>query len=85
MFIVQLKVKALVLDLIHNIDVVDQLLAFNTTHIGQWQWQKQLRFYLNAKGKCVARMVDAECAYTYEYQVRSPFSPPAAGVLVQPV
>lgn len=68
--LLSLKVKALVLDLIHNIDVVDQLLATNTTHVGQWQWQKQLRFYLNSKGKCVARMVDAECVYTYEYQVR---------------
>ena len=68
--VLQLKVKALVLDLIHNIDVVDQLVADGTTHIGQWQWQKQMRFYLNSKGKCVARMVDAEIVYTYEYQVR---------------
>ncbi len=52
--------KALVLDLIHNIDVVDQLIAHGTTQLGEWQWQKQLRFYINAKGKCAVRMVDAE-------------------------
>ena len=56
----QLKVKALVLDLIHNIDVVDQLLAHGTVQLGEWQWQKQLRFYINPKGKCIVRMVDAE-------------------------
>ena len=66
--LLQLKVKALVLDLIHHMDVIDQLLTANVKHKGQWQWQKQLRFYLNKSGKCVARMCDAECAYTYEYQ-----------------
>ena len=60
LWILQLKVKALVLDLIHNIDVVDQLLAHDTVQLGEWQWQKQLRFYINPKGKCIVRMVDAE-------------------------
>ena len=46
--------------LIHNIDVVDQLLAHGTVQLGEWQWQKQLRFYINPKGKCIVRMVDAE-------------------------
>jgi hypothetical protein len=65
----QLKVKALVLDLIHNMDVVEQLVSNSVMHLGHWQWQKQLRFYVNAKGKCTGRMCDAECVYTYEYQV----------------
>ena len=61
--LLQLKVKALVLDLIHNVDVIDQLIEFGTTQLGEWQWQKQLRFYINSKGKCAVRMCDAEVRY----------------------
>ena len=48
------------LDLIHNVDVLDQLIAAGTHQLGEWQWQKQLRFYINARGKCAVRMCDAE-------------------------
>eukprot|EP00753_Platysulcus_tardus_P014516 PLAT4386.4.p1 GENE.PLAT4386.4~~PLAT4386.4.p1 ORF type:complete len:4448 (-),score=2754.09 PLAT4386.4:79-13422(-) len=61
-----LKVKSLVLDLIHNRDVVTMLADCGAT-IGDWEWQMQLRFYM-VDGSCQARMVDASMAYTYEYQ-----------------
>jgi hypothetical protein len=55
-----LKVKALVLNLIHNMDVVDQLLKAGTTSPKDWQWRKQLRYYLNQNSAVTMRMVSAE-------------------------
>jgi len=43
------KVKALVLDVIHRMDVCDQLIAKDVKDPSHWLWQKQLRFYLDAK------------------------------------
>ena len=54
------QVKALVMDLIHNMDVVDQLLAANVTAPTDWAWRKQLRFYLSDKGHVLIRMVTAQ-------------------------
>eukprot|EP00906_Rhabdomonas_costata_P011239 RCo015918 len=68
----QLKLKALILDLIHNIDVVDQLIAQNAAAKQDWAWQKQLRFYFDDHRACIARMVDSKFAYTYEYQGNAP-------------
>jgi len=65
--LLQLKVKALVLDLIHNMDVVDQLVAEGAHSTSDWAWKRQLRYYLKDR-RCVARMCEAECQYTYEYQ-----------------
>ena len=42
-----IKVKSLILDIIHNIDVVDQLLADQITQTknpNDWMWFKQLRY-----------------------------------------
>lgn len=65
--LMQLKVKALVLDLVHHIDVVEQLEKNRCRGLNDWIWQKQLRFYLK-QGSCVIRMNNAEFDYTYEYQ-----------------
>ncbi len=65
--LMQLKVKALVLDLVHMIDVVSQLQKARVQSTSEWIWQKQLRFYLEGQ-KCVIRMNDATFAYTCEYQ-----------------
>ncbi len=35
--------QALILDTIHNIDVVDQLSEHRTKSTDEWMWQKQLR------------------------------------------
>ena len=66
--IMQLKVKALIMDIIHSMDVVDQLVAKDVKDINSWHWQRQLRFYLDKSGSAVAKMVDAVVPYTYEYQ-----------------
>jgi dynein heavy chain 2 len=67
--LLRLKVMSLLIDLMHSIDVVDYLVKERTSDVADWSWQKQLRFYINSvSGFCVARMVDAELDYTYEYQ-----------------
>ncbi|XP_068211563.1 cytoplasmic dynein 2 heavy chain 1 [Palaemon carinicauda] len=70
--VLELKLKALIFDTIHNIDVVESLIKNNTTSIGDWEWQKQLRFYVGDAGKATMKMVDAEFDYTFEYQGNAP-------------
>uniref|UniRef100_A0A672TN04 Cytoplasmic dynein 2 heavy chain 1 n=1 Tax=Strigops habroptila TaxID=2489341 RepID=A0A672TN04_STRHB len=69
--ILELKLKALILDIIHNIDVVKQLNQAQVHSVENWAWKKQLRFYMKDQ-KCYVQMVDAELQYTYEYQGNSP-------------
>ena len=66
--VMNLKIKALVLDLIHNRDVVDQLKKARVRALEDWAWQKQLRYYLDGKDMCIVKMSNAEFEYTYEYQ-----------------
>lgn len=42
--VLELKLKALILDLIHHIEVIEYLIRENTKSIDSWQWQKQLRY-----------------------------------------
>jgi len=42
--VLELKLKALILDTIHNIEVVEQLNTSSLSDVTDWQWQKQLRF-----------------------------------------
>lgn len=65
----QLKLKALILDVIHNLSLVRELLEVQVHSPDDWVWKKQLRFYLNADQHCTVHMVDAVFNYTYEYQV----------------
>ncbi|KAJ8027756.1 Cytoplasmic dynein 2 heavy chain 1 [Holothuria leucospilota] len=66
--VLELKLKALILDIIHFIDVVKLLIDHHVTSLDEWLWQKQLRYYANNQGQALMRMVDAEFQYTYEYQ-----------------
>ncbi|KAJ3141233.1 Cytoplasmic dynein 2 heavy chain 1 [Geranomyces variabilis] len=66
--VVELKIKSLILDIIHLMDVVTQLQAAGVTSLADWTWQRQLRFYMSDDKVCTIRMSDAEFAYTYEYQ-----------------
>lgn len=60
------------MDLIHYVDVCEQLIAENCKNPTDWPWQKQLRFYLAKNSLAMIRMVDAEFNYTYEYQGNAP-------------
>uniref|UniRef100_A0A3Q3WZD5 Cytoplasmic dynein 2 heavy chain 1 n=1 Tax=Mola mola TaxID=94237 RepID=A0A3Q3WZD5_MOLML len=66
--VLQLKLKALILDIIHNISVVKQLNQAGVTSADAWAWKKQLRFYMGTDKCCLIQMVDAQFNYTYEYQ-----------------
>ena len=41
--VLELKLKALILDTIHNIEVVELLNTSSLSDVADWQWQKQLR------------------------------------------
>lgn len=70
--IINLKIKSLVLDLIHNRDVVDQLKKARVRDLTDWPWQKQLRYYLDEKTQLtLIKMSNACFDYTYEYQGNS--------------
>lgn len=65
----KLKVKALILDVIHNIEVVDLLIEKNVKSVKEWWWQKQLRYSFNKRSlNCVVQMIDTVFDYSYEYQ-----------------
>ncbi|XP_026994578.2 cytoplasmic dynein 2 heavy chain 1 isoform X2 [Tachysurus fulvidraco] len=70
--VLQLKLKALIFDVIHNLSVVRELLEVQVHSADDWVWKKQLRFYLNADQCCTGHMVDAVFNYTYEYQGNAP-------------
>ena len=63
----QLKVKSLIVDIIHHRDVAALLAAQKTSDVHDWAWQKQLRYYGNPSGHVTVCMVDACFAYTWEY------------------
>ena len=63
------KLKSLILDVIHSIDVLDQLISQNVQNLHDWAWIKQLRFDMNNSSQLAEIiMVNAQFAYTYEYQ-----------------
>ncbi|VDP84192.1 unnamed protein product [Echinostoma caproni] len=77
------KLNALVLDTVHAIDIVDQLIQAGAATSRDWAWQRQLRFYMNATSRSdttsgprqsVPRvcMVDAQFNFTFEYQGNAP-------------
>lgn len=63
-----MKLKALVLDVIHSMDVVEYLLEHKVVQLSDWCWQKQLRAYMQKDNTVRVNMVDASFEYTYEYQ-----------------
>lgn len=71
------KVKSLILDIIHNIDVVEQLTKdpiMQSMNINDWMWFKQLKYYVDVKQneQCKVGMCDAFFDYTFEYQGNAP-------------
>ena len=68
-----LKIQSLVLDLIHNVSVVDQLLSVQAGALDAWTWRSQLRYYLRpGDGHVTMSMVSATFDYSYEYQGNAP-------------
>lgn len=64
----QSKIRSLMLDLVHYVSVVQNLISNNVTTTTDWHWLQQLQFYLNPSTQLVSvRMVHAEFEYSYEY------------------
>ena len=38
------KIKSLILDVIHQISLVELLITTNTSSVNDWNWHKQLKF-----------------------------------------
>ncbi|KAI8810783.1 dynein heavy chain and region D6 of dynein motor-domain-containing protein [Cladochytrium replicatum] len=68
--IIMLRVKGLIMDIIHFIDVIKQLQNTHIENADGWEWQKQLRFYCTTDESigCFAKMSTAQLLYTFEYQ-----------------
>ena len=64
------KLKALILDIIHNIEIMETLRQEKVSSISNWEWHKQLKLVLETtKGwECKIEMCKAEFGYSYEYQ-----------------
>lgn len=58
------KIKSLILDLIHQITVMDLLITTNASHLNNWNWFKQLKFNQNPQGVGI-NMADANFEYTF--------------------
>ena len=43
------KLKALILDIIHNIEVVDALITNGVKNTSQWEWYKQLKYSIDPR------------------------------------
>lgn len=52
------KLKTLIMDIIHMISIVTLLIEKGVKDIKAWEWQKQLKYKLDA-GKCRVQMCDA--------------------------
>lgn len=64
----KIKVRSVLLDLVHQATIVQQLIDENVTNILDWGWVQQLKFVLNANTRMVTvKMVSAEFEYSYEY------------------
>lgn len=56
------------LDTIHHIDVIEELIENNVTSMNDWHWQTQLRFYHSSANDLVeVRMANARMNYSFEY------------------
>lgn len=66
--ILELKLKSLLLDTIHHINVIEELIDDNVTKTSDWTWQKQVRFYAKpSSGEVIIKMANADMDYSFEY------------------
>ncbi|CAH0554579.1 unnamed protein product [Brassicogethes aeneus] len=70
--LLEIKLKALLLDTIHHINVLENLIDNNTSRATDWAWQKQLRFYSNSLGDVTVKMANSRMEYSYEYLGNAP-------------
>lgn len=62
-----LKIRSILIDLVHHASIVEQLLANNVTNIQDWCWLQQIKYYMNPNQIVIIKMVYAEFEYSYEF------------------
>ncbi|GFH23298.1 uncharacterized protein HaLaN_20892 [Haematococcus lacustris] len=70
--LLQLKKQAMVIDLIHYQDIMDQLLQDKASSTADWVWARQLRYYAQPESRVGVAMAEASFEYTWEYQGNAP-------------
>jgi dynein heavy chain 2 len=68
--VLNIKVKSLILDTIHFLSVIEELLSNDIRDPEDWIWEKQLRFYANKRksdGLLQMKMGNACFEYSFEY------------------
>lgn len=63
----RITVKALIVIDVHAKDVVEDMIKCDVTSSDDFQWLKQLRYYMNDEGKVRVKIVNADVPYAYEY------------------
>lgn len=64
----KIKVRSILLDLVHQATIIQQLIDENVTNVLDWGWVQHMKFFLNSTTKLVTvKMVSAEFEYSYEY------------------
>jgi dynein heavy chain 2 len=66
-----LKTKSLVLDVIHNLEVVETLKTIGVRSPADWEWLRQLKYAMQGD-QAEILMSNAKFEYTYEYQGNAP-------------
>lgn len=67
-----LRAKVLVVDLVHYLDVLAQLIKAKASDAGHWAWVKQLRYYVERGDSVRVSMADSDMQYSFEYQGNPP-------------
>ncbi len=62
-----LKIRSILIDLVHHVSIVEHLIAENVTNVQDWCWLQQIKFYTNSNQIVVVKMVYAEFEYSYEF------------------
>ncbi|XP_015793625.1 cytoplasmic dynein 2 heavy chain 1-like [Tetranychus urticae] len=66
--VIKIKIRSMVLDIIHFIDVVEQLLAANVSDVEDWRWKKQLRYYADVDRQLVSVSMGLSTVnYSFDY------------------
>lgn len=64
----QLKIRALLFDMVHHVTTVEYLMKHNVTNLTDWHWLQQIKFYYNARTETIIiKSVNAEFEYSYEF------------------
>eukprot|EP01083_Nonionella_stella_P111300 326422_1 len=69
--LVRINVGALIVLDVHNLNTVKHMVSQNVDSVNDFEWIKQLRYYLQDSGSIQVQMVQASFPYGYEYQGNS--------------